>query len=516
MMSPRSRLDEREALRLPVVALPDHLDVQVSGGWIDVLRRLREDDLRDLRICAKKSVELRDRLRDRRLTNAPGDPGVDHDRRRGDRPRAHGVAQDVEALDGLQVSRDPLVGPGPELEREHRKHEQDEEPGGRERDELRVAHDEPRQDCPESALVVGAVLDPALREEPHPVEWLPDEREHDRQERGRCENRYRRDDQAAHAEPADERKRHEQQHRQADRDCRSAEDDRAPRCSHGRHDRLVARGVASELLAKAVHDQEGVVDRDAEADERDQVREVRGQLHEVGEDPDDPERGGDRHDREREREQERERPEREDEDQERDRDRDHLALREVLGEHGVEVVLDRGLAGEEDLRSLNRAGRPAHVVRPALGVRGLDVRDDLRRDHVAVHRGDRHDPAGRKLRGRSLGCRAHLRNELLGVPLALDDERERAGRPLTEVILEDHLRPTRVGTRKREAVGEEAGELGRCEAADEEGREPPRQHEPAVAEDEARQRFHAASRSRRCASFRCFTPGTARTAANHT
>ena len=253
-----------------------------------------------------------------------------------------------------------------------------------------------------------------------------------------------------------------------------------------RHDRLVAGRAARELLPEPVDDEQRVVDRDSEPDERDQVREVRRQLHEVGEDPDDPEGGGDRHDREREREQERERPEREDEDQERDRDRDHLALCEILREHRVEVVLDGRLSGEEDLCPLNRAGGLAHVVRAALGIRRLEVRDDLRRHDVGARGRHRYDAAGRKLARGALGGGSYLRNERRGVPVALHDEGERAGRALAEVVLEDHLCAAGIGARKREAIREQVGEPGRGEAADEEDDEPPRQHEPAVAEDEPR------------------------------
>ncbi len=86
--------------------------------------------------------------------------------------------------------------------------------------------------------------------------------------------------------------------------------------------------------------------------------EVRRQLHEVGEDPDDPERRRDRHDRECEREEERERAEGEDEDEKSDRNRDQLASGEVVGQHRVEVVLDRRLAGDVDLRSRRARPRP--------------------------------------------------------------------------------------------------------------------------------------------------------------
>ena len=126
--------------------------------------------------------------------------------------------------------------------------------------------------------------------------------------------------------------------------------------------RTIASSFAAafaQLLAVAVDDEQRVVDRDPEPDQHHEVLEVGRQLHEVGEDPDDPERRRDRERGEDERDEERERPEDEDEDQERDRDRDvELADLEVVGEDGVEVVLDRGLAGDVELGARDRRRPP--------------------------------------------------------------------------------------------------------------------------------------------------------------
>jgi hypothetical protein len=77
----------------------------------------------------------------------------------------------------------------------------------------------------------------------------------------------------------------------------------------------------------------------------------------------------------------------------------------------------------------------------ALRISGIEVGDDLRRDDGVAERVDGDELAGRKLRGSPLGSRLDLRDERLGGSgLRLDHEGERAGRALSEVVLEDLLR----------------------------------------------------------------------------
>ena len=74
------------------------------------------------------------------------------------------------------------------------------------------------------------------------------------------------------------------------------------------------------------------------------------------------------------------------EQEERDRDRDEeLADLEVAREDGVEVVLDRRLAGDVDLRARDRPDRAAHRAGVALRVRRVERRDDRRRRDVRRH-----------------------------------------------------------------------------------------------------------------------------------
>ena len=108
-----------------------------------------------------------------------------------------------------------------------------------------------------------------------------------------------------------------------------------------------ADSCALELLPVAEHDQHRVVDRDREADQGDDVGHVDRHVHEVGEDPDRAQGGGDRHERECERDADRDqRPEHEGEDEQGDRDRDRLAASEVIVVDLLGVVVDRREAGE--------------------------------------------------------------------------------------------------------------------------------------------------------------------------
>ena len=93
------------------------------------------------------------------------------------------------------------------------------------------------------------------------------------------------------------------------------------------------------------------------------------------------------------------------EDQQRDRDRDQeLADLQVVREDGVEVVLDRGLAGDVDrLGARDRADGAAHVVRVALGVGRLEVGDDRGDDDLVGHGLDAGELARRQLLRRRLG-----------------------------------------------------------------------------------------------------------------
>ena len=98
---------------------------------------------------------------------------------------------------------------------------------------------------------------------------------------------------------------------------------------------------ARQLLPVAEHHQHRVVDGDREPDERDDVRHVDGHVHDVGEDPDEPQRGRDAHRREQERHRDpAQRPEHEREDDQRDGNGDRLPALEVLVVDLLGVVVD--------------------------------------------------------------------------------------------------------------------------------------------------------------------------------
>ena len=103
------------------------------------------------------------------------------------------------------------------------------------------------------------------------VEPRPDRREHDRQQRDRDDRRDERDEQAAVAHAAQERQRQRDEREQADGDGRAAR-----RRRRGRRCAIAAATASSPsrpllaLLAPADDDQQRVVDRDAEPDQRDE------------------------------------------------------------------------------------------------------------------------------------------------------------------------------------------------------------------------------------------------------
>ena len=117
---------------------------------------------------------------------------------------------------------------------------------------------------------------------------------------------------------------------------------------HRPHDRAVDVLRRSELLAEAVDDEQRVVDREPEPDELDEVRDVADHRELVREQRRRcPSVAGDRARGEAKRHEHGEREaEHREEHRERDRQRDRLAAQQVVREHGLEVVLDRRLAGD--------------------------------------------------------------------------------------------------------------------------------------------------------------------------
>ena len=144
-----------------------------------------------------------------------------------------------------------------------------------------------------AGLVVGAPV--------RPVEPVADLGQHDRQQRDRDQRRDERDQHPAVAHRAQERQRQRDQREQADRDRDAAEDDRAAGGLHRPLHGLVAAAPVRALLAPARDDDQRVVDRHAEPDQRDQELHDRRDLGELGQPEQEQEGGHDRDDRHPER-----------------------------------------------------------------------------------------------------------------------------------------------------------------------------------------------------------------------
>ena len=147
-----------------------------------------------------------------------------------------------------------------------------------------------------------------------------------------------------------------------ERDGDAGEDDRAAGGLHRADDGVVDLEPARELLAEAVDDQQRVVDGDPEPDQLDEVRRVGRRRPDARDAVDDPERAGDRARREDQRDRHRPRePEDGEQHEQRDRQRDReLAVLQVAVEDRVEVVLDRGGAGDVDV--LDPGGVPSAAI----------------------------------------------------------------------------------------------------------------------------------------------------------
>ncbi len=193
-------------------------------------------------------------------------------------------------------------------------------------------------------LIVGAAV--------RPVQALADLRQHDRQQRDRDERRDERDQHPSVAHRAQERERQRDQREEADRDRGPAEHDRAPRGLHRALDGLVAAVAVGALLAPPRDDEQRVVDRDAEPDQRDQELHDRRHVGERGQAPEEQERGHDRDDRHQDRDDRQERRE-----HEREHDQRAEPAEQRLEQHAGAVAA-AGLALEGvEARQVHRARR---------------------------------------------------------------------------------------------------------------------------------------------------------------
>ena len=172
----------------------------------------------------------------------------------------------------------------------------------------------------------------------------------------------------------------------------------------------------AELVAEAEDHQQGVVDRHAEADERDEELDDDRDVRDVGQRPDEREGVEDRGDRDRERYQHgRERPEDEQQDHERAKPADHSLQQHARASAGpvFRCFLERVVTGhvDGDPRREALGCRGAHAFRAGLRVEpGRPRRVDLGEGRVPVAR-EVHGVAGREVGARA--CARHRGNRAI-------------------------------------------------------------------------------------------------------
>ena len=202
-----------------------------------------------------------------------------------------------------------------QLRAEAREHGDDHQPDSGDRD--RAAEHEARPASPGAVFGMAAVDEP-LRHHPDAVDPRTEYGEQRRQQRQRREHRDDRDQHPADAHPAQQRQRQDDHRQQADRHGRAGDDHRVPGVRHRLDERRLDVVSFAQLVAEAEDHQQRVVDRDAEADERDQELHDDRDVRDVGQRPDERERVEDRRDSDDERHQDRgQRPEDEEEDDQR-------------------------------------------------------------------------------------------------------------------------------------------------------------------------------------------------------
>lgn len=205
----------------------------------------------------------------------------------------------------------------------------------------------------------------------------------EQQQQNRLQRQHRRQgderhEKAADAHRANERNRNQKQQPEPDRDGSRREHHCPSRDGHRADDRLLPRAATPELLTKAVDDEQGVVDREPETDQPDEVRDICRRGQQVRQPVDGRQRAGDRAGREDERDRHHE-GEAEDghQHQERDREGNGLPAAQVSGEDRVEVVLDRRLAGDERDGVSRRPQRTPEIVGVTPGVLEVEPRRDI-------------------------------------------------------------------------------------------------------------------------------------------
>ena len=286
-------------------------------------------------------------------TTAPSVAGsffpLDEDLERLHHPRADpGRRERVAADECVAVARQVLrlrVG-GVELHGGNEQQDDDREPG--EGDPAGTPDDVAGPAVPEADLA-GIRGDDPLRDHPQAVDPVTEPVQEHRRQRDRGEHRDERDQHPAEADRADEGQREQDHAEQADGDGRTRDRHRPAGVGHRLDERRLDVTAVMELLPEAEEHQQRVVDRHAQADEGDQELHDDGHVGDVGERPDEAERGQDRHPRCDQRQRDgRERPEHEQEDEQSADAADQDLDREARAARAADVLLERVAPGEVD------------------------------------------------------------------------------------------------------------------------------------------------------------------------
>ena len=315
----------------------------------------------DLGVATQLGHEPPLRGDDRWVGDPAGPVCVDDHLLRGERAGPERGLHDLQPARGLRRDGDAAVVAAGQVQVGRRQRERDQDPGRETAPQAGPAHDGQGEAVPPAGDVLSrsrrsSTLRGITRQAVHAASH---HRQDGRQEGGRGGDRDERDEHAAHAHRAHERHGHEDEQPEADGHGQAREQRGAPGGGH-RLDQCGVRVVVElELLAIAEDDEHRVVDRDREADQRDDVRHVDGHVHGVGEDPHEAERRGDAHEGEDERHDDAaDRAEHERHHEDRDGHGDRLALAEVLVVDRLCVVVERGIAGQVGLGARARCRSP--------------------------------------------------------------------------------------------------------------------------------------------------------------
>ncbi len=287
-----------------------------------------------------------------------------------------------------------------------------------------------------------------------------------------ADHRHQHGRHAAEPHRAQEHLREEQQRAERDRDGQAGERHGAPGRRHRGHQSRLGVLAGAELLAEPRHDEQRVVDREAETQHRDDVDREDRHVREQAEHPQHGEGTEDGESADRERQAGRgQAAEDDDEQDEQDRHRERLGAGDVLADLGGDVAGDRLVAAEPDVQPRRGLAqdRLELLVRLHQGVvvRADELQDGVRRRAVVGHEPSGVRPRrpvrrrGRHQVGRQVGqvlldgCpEGRVADRAAAVAVEDDD----VGRTTPDGVLGAGLRAGRLAARGVEAAGDHRAE----------------------------------------------------------